>query len=108
VNHAARRKRRNGFVPGDAAVGGAYQEGGAADRRTAEEELVRVCDTRWQTEECFAQAKGGVGLNHYEVRTWAAWHRFVTLCLLAHAFLIVVRHVARQEEAVKKGAPLPA
>src|SRR3954452_11579837 len=75
---------------------------------TTEEELVRVCDTRWQVEECFAQAKGEVGMDQYEVRTWTAWHRFVTLCLLAHAFLIVVRHATRREEAREKGAMIPA
>jgi SRSO17 transposase len=74
---------------------------------TTREELVRVCDARWQVEECFAQAKGEVGMDQYEVRTWTAWHRFVTLCLLAHAFLIVVRHAARCEETVERGALLP-
>jgi SRSO17 transposase len=73
---------------------------------TSREELVRVCDARWQVEECFAQAKGEVGMDQYEVRTWTAWHRFTTLCLLAHAFLIVARHDARNEEAGKKGALL--
>lgn len=47
---------------------------------TTEEEVVRVCKSRWQIEECFAQAKGQVGMDHYEVRTWVAWHRFVTAC----------------------------
>jgi SRSO17 transposase len=75
---------------------------------TIEEELVRVCDARWQVEECFAQAKGEVGMDQYEVRTWTAWHRFVTLCLLAHAYLVVVRHAARDDEAAEKGALLPA
>lgn len=74
---------------------------------TSKEELVRVCDARWQVEECFAQVKGEVGMDQYEVRTWTAWHRFVTLCLLAHAYLVVVRHAARCEE-VKRGALLPA
>ena len=46
---------------------------------TPEEELVRVCGRRWEVEEGFAQAKGEVGLDQYEVRTWTAWHRFVTL-----------------------------
>jgi SRSO17 transposase len=54
-------------------------------------ELVRVCDARWQVEECFAQAKGEVGMDQYEVRTWTAWHRFVTLCMVAHALLVVLR-----------------
>jgi SRSO17 transposase len=74
---------------------------------TTKEELVRVCDARWQVEECFAQAKGEVGMDQYAVRTWTAWHRFVTLCLLAHAYLAVVRHAARDETA-EKGALLPA
>jgi hypothetical protein len=42
--------------------------------------------------------QGKVGLDHYEVRRWDAWHRHVTLCLLAHAFLVVVRLGARNEE----------
>ncbi len=75
---------------------------------TSAAELVRVCDTRWQIEECFAQAKGEVGLDHYEARKWDAWHRHVTLCLLAHAYLVVMRLVARQEERAQKGAPTPA
>lgn len=58
---------------------------------TTPEELVRIGRLRWVIEECFAQAKGEVGLDQYEVRTWEAWHRFVTLCLLAHAALVVVR-----------------
>jgi SRSO17 transposase len=61
------------------------------------EELVRVCQDRWQVEQCFAEAKGEVGLDHYEVRKWDTWHRHVTLCLLAHAFLGVVRLGARDE-----------
>lgn len=75
---------------------------GLAGATTAE--LVQVCDTRWQIEECFAQAKGEIGMDHYEVRTWTAWHRFVTLCLLAHAYLAVVRHAACREEVAEKGA----
>ena len=53
-------------------------------------------------EECFAEAKGDVGLDHYEVRRWDAWHRYITLCLLAHAFL-VVRLAAREEDLGKRG-----
>ena len=71
---------------------------------TTVEELVGVCQERWAVEECFAEAKGEVGLDHYEVRRWDAWHRHITLCLLAHAFLAVVRSCAEQEErAVKRG-----
>jgi SRSO17 transposase len=70
---------------------------------------VRVCGMRWPVEEGFAQAKGEVGLDQYEVRTWAAWHRFVTLALLAHAYLAVTRLAADQDEAAaKRGARIPA
>ena len=56
-------------------------------------------------EECFAEAKGEVGLDHYEVRRWDSWHRHITLSLLAHAFLVVTRHKAaiEEEESPKKG-----
>jgi SRSO17 transposase len=75
---------------------------------TSEAELLRVCGVRWQIEECFAQAKGEVGLDQYEVRTWGAWHRFVTLCLLAHAGLVVMRLAANQHEAEERGAAISA
>jgi SRSO17 transposase len=75
---------------------------------TTAAELVRVCTTRWQIEEGFAQAKGEVGLDQYEVRKWEAWHRHATLCLLAHASLVVLRQAAQQEEGGEKGAPIPA
>ena len=70
-----------------------------------EAELVRVCTTRWQIEEGFAQAKGEVGLDQYEVRKWEAWHRHATLCLLTHAYLVVMRQAAQQAERGQKGAP---
>lgn len=79
-----------------------------APEETPVDELLRVCGSRWQIEEGFAQAKGEVGLDHYEVRTWVAWHRFITLCLLAHAYLVVLRLAARQEETTApRGDLLP-
>src|SRR5215204_2806042 len=71
--------RRWGVAPDDLAFSVAY---GPED--TTEAALVRVCGMRWQVEEGFAQAKGEVGLDQYEVRTWTAWHRFVALGLIAH------------------------
>jgi SRSO17 transposase len=75
---------------------------------TATEEVIRACKTRWQIEESLAEAKGEVGLDQYEVRKWEAWHRHATLCLLAHAYLVVTRRAACREEAGKRGAPTPA
>jgi SRSO17 transposase len=62
------------------------------------EEIVTVAGRRWTIEEGFEQAKGEVGLDQYEVRGWRAWHRHMTLCLLAHAYLVVTRHQANLEE----------
>ena len=56
--------------------------------------LVRVAGTRWTIEACFEAAKGEVGLDHYEVRSWTGWHRHITLAMLAHAYLTVVRRAA--------------
>ena len=53
--------------------------------------LVRVAGARWSIECDFQQAKGQVGLDHYEVRRWPGWYRHVTLAMLAHAFLAVIR-----------------
>jgi SRSO17 transposase len=53
--------------------------------------LVRVAGCRWRVEEAFEQAKGEVGLDHYQVRQYAAWYRHVTLAMLAHAFLAATR-----------------
>src|SRR5918911_969032 len=56
--------------------------------------LVQVAGSRWTIEACFEAAKGEVGLDEYEVRSWTGWHRHVTLAMLAHAYLAVVRRHA--------------
>jgi SRSO17 transposase len=53
--------------------------------------MVRVVATRWAIGEGLKRAKGEVGLDQYEVRRWDAWHRHITLSLLAHASLQVTR-----------------
>jgi SRSO17 transposase len=62
-------------------------------------ELVNVAGARWPIEECFGSAKNEVGLDHYQVRTWDAWHRHITLAMLAHTFLAITAHTT------KKGGP---
>jgi SRSO17 transposase len=68
-------------------------------------EMVRAVGGRWAVEVAFEEAKGQVGLDHYAVRRWDAWHRHVTLCLLAHAFLVATRALAAAE--AEKGAMPP-
>ena len=52
-------------------------------------ELIRVAGARWAIEECFQAAKNEVGLDQYQVRRFDAWHRHITLAMLAHAYLAV-------------------
>ncbi|MEV4418295.1 IS701 family transposase [Catellatospora sp. NPDC049609] len=49
--------------------------------------LVRVAGSRWAVEETFQIAKGQVGLDQYQCRTWTSWHRFTILAMLALAVL---------------------
>ena len=65
-------------------------------------EVVRVAGTRWRIESCFESAKGEFGLDEYEVRKWEAWHRHITLSLLAHAFVNVLSRL-RQRRGRKRG-----
>jgi SRSO17 transposase len=53
--------------------------------------LVQVAGSRWRVEEAFEQAKGEVGLDHYQVRQYLAWYRHITLAMVALAFLAVTR-----------------
>jgi SRSO17 transposase len=68
-------------------------------------EMVRVAKLRWSIEECLQDAKGVVGLDQYEVRKWDAWYRHITLALLAHAYLEVIRihATAHQDDLTEKG-----
>jgi SRSO17 transposase len=51
--------------------------------------LVRVAGTRWRVEEAFQASKGLCGLDQHQVRRWRSWYRWVTLAMLAYAFLVV-------------------
>jgi SRSO17 transposase len=73
-----------------------------APRGTPLEELVRVAGTRWTIEECFEAAKGEVGLDHYEVRSWHGWYRHITLAMLAHAYLANLSAHAIDASSIKK------
>ena len=96
--------RRSSDEPDDLAF---YQAYGPED--TPVEELVRICQDRWAIESAFKEAKGEVGMDHYEVRRWEAWHRYITLCLLAHAYLVVTCLAAsREDTGAKKGISIPA
>jgi SRSO17 transposase len=76
-----------------------------ARAHTTLSELVRVAGTRWTVEESIQTAKGEVGLDHYEVRSFTAWYRHMSLAMWASAFLSVIREEMGAEVAPKKGLP---
>jgi SRSO17 transposase len=88
--------RRSVSDPTDRAY---YRVAGPA--HTSVQEMVEVVGRRWAIEIGFEQAKAEVGLDQYEVRTWTAWHRHITLVLLAHAYLEVTRATASAGDGKK-------
>lgn len=54
-------------------------------------DLVRAARGRHGIEEGFGEAKGQVGLAHYELRSWIGWHHHMTLSMLALWFLQLER-----------------
>jgi SRSO17 transposase len=66
-------------------------------------QIVQVAGTRWQVEQSFELAKGEVGLDEYEVRTWVGWYRHITLAMFALAYLTVVRRHARTAQQDRTG-----
>ena len=65
------------------------------------EAVVRAAGSRWAIEDTFTLAKGQVGLDHYEGRSWPGWHRHITLALWALAIL------ATEVAWAKGGTSLP-
>ena len=54
-------------------------------------ELVRLAKIRWRIEHDYRELKTGLGLDHFEGRSFAGWHRHVTLAVLAQAFCTMLR-----------------
>jgi SRSO17 transposase len=69
-------------------------------------DYVRVAGWRWRVEESFQTSKELAGLDEHQVRRWTSWHRWVTLAMLAHAFLVVT--TAAQRRADTAGTTLIA
>jgi SRSO17 transposase len=63
----------------------------AGPATTTLETAVGVAGARWGIEQALEEAKGEAGLDEYEVRCWRAWHRHITLSMLAHACLVWIR-----------------
>jgi SRSO17 transposase len=54
-------------------------------------ELVRLAKIRWRIEHDYRELKTALGLDHFEGRTFAGWHRHVTLVTAAQLFITLLR-----------------
>ena len=55
------------------------------------QELVRLAKLRWRIEHDYRELKDGLGLDHFEGRSFGGWHHHVTLVSAAHAFVTLQR-----------------
>ena len=62
-------------------------------------ELVRLAKIRWRIEHDYRELKHGLGLDHFEGRSWNGWHHHVTLVTAAHAFLTEQRLAPKADTA---------
>jgi SRSO17 transposase len=79
-----------------------------APQSTPLESMVWVAGSRWAIEVSLEAAKGEVGLDDYEVRSWTGWYRHITLAMWAHVLLTVLRAASLEDQWLEKGARLPA
>jgi SRSO17 transposase len=79
-------------------------------------EMCRASVMRWPIEQCFEEGKGQVGMDHYEHRSWPAWHRHMIYVFLGLHFLLRLRikfkknsgsHIASSTE-VGRGSLTPS
>jgi SRSO17 transposase len=78
-----------------------------AHQATTLEAVVPVAGTRWTVASCFEAAKGEVGLDAYEGRSWTGWYRHITLAMWALALLTVRRAGYVAVVALKKSLLVP-
>jgi SRSO17 transposase len=67
-----------------------------ASASTSFDEMCRVCILRWPIEQCFREGKSEIGMDHYEHRSWNAWHRHMTFVFLAQLFILRFRHTLKK------------
>lgn len=78
-----------------------------ASARVAKKTLWGVLVRRWPIEQCFEDGKKHLGMDHYENRTWAGWHRHMLYVMLAMLFLLRLR-LRFKKNSDADPAPAPA
>lgn len=59
--------------------------------------FVWLSGMRWPLETCFEEGKQEIGLGDYQMRSWTGWHHHMTLCILAHFFLVRLKLRLKEE-----------
>jgi len=60
------------------------------------EDLDRLATSRWSVEQCFQECKSYLGMADYETRSYQAWHRHMLFVMIAHLFIVVLRHFLKK------------
>ena len=72
-------------------------------------ELVRLAKICWRTEHDYRELETGLGLDHFEGRTYPGWHRHVPLVTAAQLFITQLRTSQKAPsppEPVRRPEPL--
>ena len=69
--------------------------------------LCRAATLRWPIEQCFQDGKSQVGMDHYEHRSWPAWHRHMLYVFLALHFLLRLRIRLKKNTGLDAAAGAP-
>ncbi len=67
-------------------------------KQNTPEEVIWIASHIGAVRECIANASMRAGLDDYEVRSWAGWHRHVTLSMVASAALAIVQSRTRRSD----------
>lgn len=70
-------------------------------------DLARLSGWRWPVETVLEEAKGEVGLDHYETRSWPGWHHHVAHSGLAHLFLVRLQTLLKKSTRADGPASAP-
>jgi SRSO17 transposase len=68
--------------------------------------LLRVAFTRWAVERCFQDAKGELGLSHFEVRNYRSLMRHMLLTAVSFLFLARALHQRRGKKSEPDDLPV--
>jgi SRSO17 transposase len=71
-----------------------------APKGTAYADLIKASIMRWPIEQCFQEGKGQVGMDHYEHRSWPAWHRHMIYVFLSLHFLLKMRLLFKKNSSI--------